>query len=75
MPLEPPLDLAGSRQSLLERTTLALGRLDKHYIDAPVESQAIMFRSRVKDVEEFNGILSRAKAELEMATTAMLSAA
>jgi Fic family protein len=28
LPPEPPLDLAGSRQRLLERATLALGRLD-----------------------------------------------
>jgi len=28
LPPEPPLDLSGSRQRLLERATLALGRLD-----------------------------------------------
>lgn len=28
LPPEPPLDLSGGRQQLLERATLALGRLD-----------------------------------------------
>jgi hypothetical protein len=28
LPPEPPLDLSGTRQRLLERATLALGRLD-----------------------------------------------
>jgi hypothetical protein len=28
LPPEPPLDLSGNRQRLLERATLALGRLD-----------------------------------------------
>ncbi len=47
LPPQPPLDLSPSQQQLLERATLALGRLDSITLFLPVPDFSVMLMCAV----------------------------
>ncbi len=50
LPPVPPLEIAGARQQLLERATLAVGRLDRRMAET-IEQK---FRRRLRSLADFS---------------------
>jgi len=51
LPPNPPLDLGGTRQTSLERATLALGRLDSISLLLPCEDTGMAFPTASKSMK------------------------